>query len=121
MVFPKKKRSSTTDNSEPDKIAKRPKGLKETERGFRPPSDSPVDHEGNSFWELDDRRRVTLTEFRKQTKVDIREFYEQGGNMLPGKKVRCLLPCSAFFFLPELSDYGFFGILNLVVGHRPLT
>ena len=35
---------------------------------------------------LDDRKRVTVHKFKGQLKVDIREFYDDKGEMKPGKK-----------------------------------
>jgi len=32
------------------------------------------------------KRRVTVRLFKKMTLIDIREFYDQGGEMKPGKK-----------------------------------
>lgn len=40
----------------------------------------------DKFFELQNNRRVTVREFRGRTLVDIREFYEQDGKKLPGKK-----------------------------------
>ena len=39
------------------------------------------------YWELSDKRRVTIEEYGGKTLVSIREFYEKDGEMLPGKKV----------------------------------
>ncbi|KAF4308637.1 putative RNA polymerase II transcriptional protein [Botryosphaeria dothidea] len=44
------------------------------------------DDEGNEFWELSAKRRVTVSEFRGKSMVSIREYYEKDGKDLPGKK-----------------------------------
>ncbi|KKY23039.1 putative rna polymerase ii transcriptional [Phaeomoniella chlamydospora] len=44
------------------------------------------DSEGNVYWELPSKRRVTITKFHGKTLVNIREYYEKDGKMLPGKK-----------------------------------
>ena len=35
---------------------------------------------------LDKRKRITVHKFKGQLKVDIREYYEDNGEMKPGKK-----------------------------------
>lgn len=42
------------------------------------------------FWTLEKMRRVRINEFRGRKMVDIREYYEKGGEVLPGKKGICL-------------------------------
>jgi hypothetical protein len=49
-----------------------------------------TDDDGNEFWEISNKRRLQISEFKKNTMVSIREFYEKDGQMLPGKKVRFL-------------------------------
>ena len=44
--------------------------------------------DGEIFWELSGKRRVGVSEFKGNTMVNIREYYEKDGGMLPGKKVR---------------------------------
>lgn len=36
--------------------------------------------------QIADKRRVTISEFKKQQLISIREYYEQNGEMKPGKK-----------------------------------
>ena len=42
--------------------------------------------DGDSYWELDRFKRVTVREFKGSIFVDIREFYDKNGELLPGKK-----------------------------------
>lgn len=53
-----------------------------------------VDNSGNSSdiesWHLEGMRFVKVRKFRGKAMVDIREFYESNGELLPGKKGICL-------------------------------
>ncbi|KHN99434.1 Transcriptional Coactivator p15 family protein [Metarhizium album ARSEF 1941] len=44
------------------------------------------DDEGNPFWELSNKRRVGVSQFKNVCLVNLREYYEKDGKMLPGKK-----------------------------------
>ncbi|TPX15740.1 uncharacterized protein E0L32_000074 [Thyridium curvatum] len=44
------------------------------------------DNEGNPFWELSRMRRVGVSKFRNNTLINIREYYENDGELKPGKK-----------------------------------
>jgi hypothetical protein len=50
-------------------------------------SSGKVDANGDRYWELSKMRRVTVSSFRGKTMVNIREYYEKDGQVLPGKKV----------------------------------
>ncbi|MEJ1821217.1 transcriptional coactivator p15/PC4 family protein, partial [Escherichia coli] len=41
---------------------------------------------GETYFDIDGLRRVTVREFKGRVYVDIREFYEKDGKVLPGKK-----------------------------------
>jgi len=46
-----------------------------------------VDDEGNPYWELGGRlRRVTVSQFKGNVLVSVREYYEKDGRQLPGSK-----------------------------------
>ncbi|KDN63238.1 putative transcriptional Coactivator p15 [Colletotrichum sublineola] len=75
-------RESRSD-SEDEVIAKPTKKSKtSTTEG----SSSGVDKEGNHYWDLSNKRRVGVSQFKNNTFINIREFYEKDGDMLPGKK-----------------------------------
>ncbi|KAL1901985.1 hypothetical protein Sste5346_001691 [Sporothrix stenoceras] len=44
------------------------------------------DQEGNVYWELSKMRRIGIAHFRSTTLINVREYYESGGQMRPGKK-----------------------------------
>ncbi|KAG0724364.1 Activated RNA polymerase II transcriptional coactivator p15 [Chionoecetes opilio] len=41
---------------------------------------------GETYFELERNRRVTVREFKSKLFVDVREFYEKDGELKPGKK-----------------------------------
>ncbi|KAI1344746.1 transcriptional Coactivator p15-domain-containing protein [Xylariaceae sp. FL0016] len=56
-------------------------------------SNSGKDAEGNSFWALSNNRRVTISDFKGKTFVNIREYYtDASGDMKPGKKGITITP-----------------------------
>ena len=55
-----------------------------------------VDDNGDPYWELSKMRRVTVSEFKGKRMVNIREYYEQNGKTLPGKKVDIILLIQTF-------------------------
>ena len=93
------KRASTAYESddgfvkhEPDSdtpASKRSKTKASTPKQKLSKSGAKLDDEGNEFWELNTKgtRRVSITEFKGNKMVNIREYYEKDGKMLPGKKV----------------------------------
>ncbi|KAH0285784.1 PC4-domain-containing protein, partial [Aureobasidium sp. EXF-3399] len=69
--------------------------------------DKQVDDDGNPYWELSGKRRVTLSEYKKIHLINIREYYEKDGKTLPGKKgiSLSLEQFSAFLgILPEVEE-----------------
>ncbi|KXS18940.1 ssDNA-binding transcriptional regulator [Gonapodya prolifera JEL478] len=45
-----------------------------------------TDDNGDPFWPLGKDRRVTLSSFKGRKMVNIREYYDAGGTLKPGKK-----------------------------------
>jgi hypothetical protein len=45
-----------------------------------------VDGDGNHRWLLEAKKFVTVRPFKGKTYVDIREYYDAGGELKPGKK-----------------------------------
>ena len=52
-----------------------------------------VGRDGDVFWELSGKRRVGVSEFKGRRMVNVREYYEKEGEMLPGKKVGLASSC----------------------------
>ena len=59
------------------------KRAKSQSTGLQPQTDS----DGNKFWEISRMRRVTVSDYKGKQMVGLREYYEQGGEIKPGKKV----------------------------------
>ena len=38
------------------------------------------------FTQLGGKRKITISQWRKQVRIDLREYYEKDGEMLPGRK-----------------------------------
>ncbi|EEP76046.1 predicted protein [Uncinocarpus reesii 1704] len=45
-----------------------------------------TDSNGDPYWEISRQRRVTVSSFKGRTMINVREYYEKGGQDLPGKK-----------------------------------
>jgi hypothetical protein len=73
------------DNDSSDRPTKRTKPA--TSSSQLPRLQPQTDSDGNTFWELSKMRRVTLSEFKGKQMVSVREYYEQNGEIKPGKKV----------------------------------
>ena len=55
---------------------------------FKPSLEPQTDGSGDKYWEISKLRRVTISEFKGKSLINIREYYEKEGESLPGKKVR---------------------------------
>ena len=83
-----------SDNSESEKEEKKEKKEKKLlnkkrekeKKKEKKENDDMVVGEKEVAFLLDQRKRVTVHKFKGQLKVDIREYYEDHGEMKPGKK-----------------------------------
>ncbi|KAJ5621191.1 ssDNA-binding transcriptional regulator [Penicillium herquei] len=101
-----RKRSSNTQDSGAGSSVQ-PKKAKVNTGKSNNESSSKVDSNGDKYWEISKMRRVTVSEFRGKTMVNLREYYEKDGQELPGKK-GISLPIDQFAalikILPELEQ-----------------
>ncbi|KAH8695905.1 putative RNA polymerase II transcriptional coactivator [Talaromyces proteolyticus] len=70
-------------------------------------SSKKTDSNGDTYWEISNLRRVTVSTFKGKTLVHVREYYEKDGQELPGKK-GISLPIEQFSalisHLPEIEE-----------------
>ncbi|KAB5555015.1 hypothetical protein GE09DRAFT_147322 [Coniochaeta sp. 2T2.1] len=78
-----KKRAHTPEDDE----SAEEQTLKPSKKAKGDKSGKTTDAEG-PFWELSNKRRVNVTKFNKALLINIREYYDAGGELKPGKKVR---------------------------------
>lgn len=50
-----------------------------------------TDEDGEPTWLLENRRFVKVREFKGKVMVDIREYYDAGGELKPGKKGKIVI------------------------------
>ncbi|KKY13363.1 putative rna polymerase ii transcriptional [Diplodia seriata] len=55
-------------------------------KNSQPSEGKQVDNEGNVYWELSSRRRVTVSEYSGKPLISVREYYEKEGAQMPGRK-----------------------------------
>ncbi|KAI1459266.1 PC4-domain-containing protein [Annulohypoxylon moriforme] len=86
--FKNLKRSRRDDDEDDDVPSDQEvKSSKKSNKKAKTSGDSGKDDEGNSFWSLGGTRRVTVSEFKGKTFVNIREYYtDASGSLKPGKK-----------------------------------
>ena len=86
------KSSSSKEEKEEKKVKKEKKEKKflskkiEKEKSEEEERDDIIVGEKEVAFLLDKRKRITVHKFKGQLKVDIREYYEDNGEMKPGKK-----------------------------------
>ncbi|KAL2394776.1 hypothetical protein ABEF95_000710 [Exophiala dermatitidis] len=89
MGFASKKRKSNAivhDDSDVDAEVPTKRGKGASGTAFEPATKPQTDAEGNPYWEISKNRRVTISDFKGKTLVNIREYYQKDNEWLPGKK-----------------------------------
>ncbi|XP_072938548.1 RNA polymerase II transcriptional coactivator [Epargyreus clarus] len=92
-----KKESSSSSDSDEGVIDKDPPPHKKAKTGSARTDDK------EPTWVLQGKKLVKVREFKGKVYVDIREFYEKNGELLPGKKGISLTP-EQWRKLVSLSD-----------------
>lgn len=90
MPFASKKRKSSfvvNDDSDVDADVSTKRGKGTSGTAFKPSGTCQTDSDGNPYWEISKGRRVTISEFKGRTLVNVREYYQKDDQWLPGKKV----------------------------------
>uniref|UniRef100_A0A7S2JL94 Transcriptional coactivator p15 (PC4) C-terminal domain-containing protein n=1 Tax=Cyanoptyche gloeocystis TaxID=77922 RepID=A0A7S2JL94_9EUKA len=76
------------DDDEDEEKPKKKTSAKGTGSSKKPAKDK----DGNLYWEIGNKKRVSVRKFKGKLYIDIREFYEKDGDLLPGKKGISLQP-----------------------------
>ncbi|KAI9783481.1 MAG: hypothetical protein M1816_001363 [Peltula sp. TS41687] len=94
MPLKSKRRVSPADSDEDDTKRKQTKKTKvdksksarSSSAAAAVPGGGALDDHGAEYWELSNHRRVGVDKFKGKYMINIREYYEKDGQMLPGKK-----------------------------------
>ncbi|RAO71228.1 uncharacterized protein BHQ10_007240 [Talaromyces amestolkiae] len=90
MSYKSKKRSNDyqSDDFVVDDTNKNDRGAKKAKTASSGASSATqkIDSNGDIYWDISSHRRITISEFRGKSMVNIREYYEKDGQELPGKK-----------------------------------
>ncbi|XP_073243364.1 uncharacterized protein [Porites lutea] len=82
-----KSKATVSDSSEDsEEEVKSKKAKTKADKSSKPKASSSRNEQGDFVFQLTDKRRVSVRDFRGKLYVDIREFYEKDGEYLPGKK-----------------------------------
>ncbi|CAG8773395.1 520_t:CDS:2, partial [Dentiscutata erythropus] len=74
-----KKHEDESEDSEDSPASKNPKG--QDKKGDRRENE-----QGEAYFQLSDKKRVTVREFKNMILIDFREYFRKDGEYLPGKK-----------------------------------
>ncbi|XP_026732322.1 RNA polymerase II transcriptional coactivator-like [Trichoplusia ni] len=81
----KKQESSSSSDSDDGPVDRNPPPEKKAKMGNRTDDKEPT-------WVLQGKKLVKIREFKGKLYIDIREFYEKNGELLPGKKGISMTP-----------------------------
>ncbi|KAK7947631.1 hypothetical protein LTR80_008850 [Exophiala xenobiotica] len=89
----KKRKSSSVvrDDSDVDAAVATKRGKGASGAAFIPSNKPQTDSDGNQYWEISRGRRVTISDYKGMTLVNIREYYQRDSEWLPGKKYSALI------------------------------
>lgn len=84
--MPKSKEYISSSGSESDEERPKKKQKKEKDKPKKDASKSSISKEEDTMLQLSKMRYVSVSEFRGKKYVNIREYYEQDGDLKPGRK-----------------------------------
>lgn len=90
MARPKQQSRKRAAEDEGESTGHEPQN-KKTKHQFAVNKEPKRDDDGNTYWEISNRRRVQVSEYKGATLISLREYYERDGKTLPGKQVRLLI------------------------------
>ncbi|XP_058830643.1 RNA polymerase II transcriptional coactivator [Topomyia yanbarensis] len=80
--MPKNKKQLASSDSDSGPDDRTPAKKSKSEGG----SGSTTNAKGEDEWLLDKTRKITVSEFKSKLYVNVREYYEKDGKLLPSKK-----------------------------------
>ncbi|PNY26801.1 RNA polymerase II transcriptional coactivator [Tolypocladium capitatum] len=84
--YSKKRSASTAEDADDRQLQVGPKAAKKSKKAASTSAPDGEDAAGLPFWELSNKRRVGVSRFKDLWMVNVREYYEKDGKLLPGKK-----------------------------------
>lgn len=83
--MPKQQRARKRDAEDDNVSADDEPRNKKAKQEFSLSTEAQKDDNGDPYWQLSNKRRLQVSEFKGITMVSIREYYEKDGKSLPGK------------------------------------
>lgn len=82
----KKQKMESGDESDIDEVEPKEKEEKKEKSPKKQTEESDTEDDNKSEWQLSKNRKISINKFKGKMLIDIREYYEAGGEMKPGRK-----------------------------------